>query len=180
MLNSCPLYRKGVAREDLQGGFIIRDSLLEVSLSVSCKAITESFPAVGITKDGPGLMQLTGANIYTGATTVSGGTLSITNGSALGTTAAGTTVANGATLALSGGIAVGAEAVSITGVGVGGNGAIRNTAGSNSLAGAVTLAGSSTVRVDVSFPGRSAAGPTPSPRRAQAPSRSPARRAMLR
>ena len=101
-----------------------------------------------LTKLGAGALTLTAANSYDGATTVSGGTLGITNGSALGTTAAGTTVASGATLALSGGIAVGAEAVSVNGTGVGGNGAIRSTAGSNSLAGAVTLAGSSTVQVD--------------------------------
>lgn len=101
-----------------------------------------------LTKLGAGALTLTAANSYDGATTVSGGTLGITNGSALGTAAAGTTVASGATLALSGGIAVGAEAVSVNGTGVGGNGAIRSTAGSNSLAGAVTLAGSSTVQVD--------------------------------
>ena len=101
-----------------------------------------------LTKLGAGALTLTAANSYNGSTTVSGGTLGITNGSALGTTAAGTTVASGATLALSGGIAVGAEAVNVNGTGVGGNGAIRSTAGSNSLAGAVTLAGSSTVQVD--------------------------------
>ena len=101
-----------------------------------------------LTKLGAGALTLTAANSYDGATIVSGGTLGITNGSALGTAAAGTTVASGATLALSGGIAVGAEAVSVNGTGVGGNGAIRSTAGSNSLAGAVTLAGSSTVQVD--------------------------------
>ena len=41
---------------------------------------------------GPGTLTLTGANTYTGTTTVSAGVLNIQNASALGTTAAGTTV----------------------------------------------------------------------------------------
>ena len=42
-------------------------------------------------------MVLSGANTYTGATTVSAGTLNIQNANGLGTTAAGTTVSSGAT-----------------------------------------------------------------------------------
>ena len=54
----------------------------------------------GLTKAGTGTLTLTGANTYTGATSVNAGTLNIQNASALGTTAAGTTVASGATLQL--------------------------------------------------------------------------------
>ena len=45
-----------------------------------------------LTKVGAGTLNLTGANNYTGLTTVSAGTLSAGNATALGTTAAGTTV----------------------------------------------------------------------------------------
>ena len=51
-----------------------------------------------ISKSGLGTLTLGGVNTYTGLTTVSDGTLKITDTSALGTSAAGTTVASGATL----------------------------------------------------------------------------------
>ena len=105
--------------------------------------------SLSLDKSGTGTWTLAGANNYTGTTTVNAGTLSITSAGALGATAGGTTVASGAALALSGGIAVGAEAVSITGTGVGGNGALKSTAGTNSLAGAITLDGNSSIQVDL-------------------------------
>ena len=42
------------------------------------------FETAGITKAGPGLMELTGANTYNGGTIISGGTLQMGNASALG------------------------------------------------------------------------------------------------
>ena len=92
-----------------------------------------------VTKQNTGDMTLSGANTYQGATTVSAGTLTITDGSALGSTDAGTTVANGATLALSGGIAVGTEAITLDGTGVGAGGALRSVSGVNTIGGAITL-----------------------------------------
>src|SRR5260370_8750000 len=70
---------------------------------------------VALTKVGTGTLTLSGANTYTGLTTVSTGILNIQNGSALGGTGTGTTVSTGATLQLQGGITVGAEALTITG-----------------------------------------------------------------
>jgi autotransporter-associated beta strand protein len=101
----------------------------------------------GLTKEGIGTLTLSGANSYSGATLVDEGTLTISNGTALGTTAAGTTVADGATLALTGGISTG-EAITLNGTGVSNGGALRNVSGSNTLAGAITVASASRINSD--------------------------------
>jgi len=101
-----------------------------------------------LTKAGAGTLTLSGANTYTGTTTVSAGTLVASNSTALGTTAGGTAVATGATLALQGDIAVGAETLTITGAGVGNNGALRNLSGNNAWGGAVALAGITEIQSD--------------------------------
>ena len=80
-----------------------------------------------LTKIGSGTLTLNGTNTYAGATTISAGTLKIGNSSALGTTAAGTTVSSGATLDIGGNFNLGTEVVTISGTGVGGNGAIINS-----------------------------------------------------
>ncbi len=85
-------------------------------------------------------------NNFSGAVNVSNGaTLVISDANALGGTAAGTTVASGGTLTLQGGITTAAEALTISGTGVGGNGALRNLSGANTYAGAITLAAASTI-----------------------------------
>src|SRR6185436_8909617 len=55
-----------------------------------------------VTKTGTGTWILSGANTYSGTTTVSTGVLNIQNGAALGSTVAGTTVSNGAALEVQG------------------------------------------------------------------------------
>ena len=96
--------------------------------------------AVGLNKTSAGTVTLSGANSYTGATLITGGTLKVTVNGALGTTAGGTTVSNGAILALDGSSGTGgginystAEPVTLNG------GTLSNVAGNNSFAGAVTL-----------------------------------------
>ena len=101
-----------------------------------------------LTKAGAGTLTLSGANTYTGTTTISAGTLVAASNTALGTTAAGTAVASGATLALPGGITVGAETLSLNGSGVGTNGALRNLSGNNAWGGTVTLAGTTEIQSD--------------------------------
>ncbi len=105
--------------------------------------------AVGFAPWNPGTLVLSGANTYTGATTVSAGTLNIQNATALGTTASGTTVSSGATLQLQGGITVGAEALTISGTGASGqNGALVNVSGTNNYGGLLTLGAASTISSD--------------------------------
>ena len=106
--------------------------------------------ALSLTKAGAATtFTLTGANSYTGLTTVGAGILNIQNATALGTTAGGTTVTGGATLQLQGGITVGAEALTLNGVGAAGqNGALVNVAGTNNYGGALTLGSASTISSD--------------------------------
>jgi autotransporter-associated beta strand protein len=74
---------------------------------------------------GTGLFILGGANTYTGLTTVSFGTLATASGTALGDVSGGTVVASGATLDVNS-QALGDEHITVSGAGVGGNGAIVN------------------------------------------------------
>ncbi len=93
----------------------------------------------GITKAGSGTLVLSGANAYSGATTINAGVLNVQNAKALGTTAGSTTVKSGGALALGGGITITGEALSVAGNG-GGAGALRNASGNNTFSGDITLA----------------------------------------
>jgi len=101
-----------------------------------------------LTKNGTGTWTLSGANTYTGATTVSDGVLNIQNAAALGTTTTGTTVSNGAALQLQGGITVGNEALTLNGTGISSDGVLRNISGNNTWGGAITLSGNSEISSD--------------------------------
>ena len=70
-------------------------------------------------KDGPSTQILSGANTFTGATTIDAGTLEITNALGLGATggASATTVADGATLLVNG-VTISGETLTIAGSGV--------------------------------------------------------------
>lgn len=101
--------------------------------------------ALSFVKTGSDVFTLSGTNTYTGTTQVQQGTLRIINGTALGSSSA-VTVTSGATLALDGGFTLGRN-ITINGTGVGGNGALQNTAGTNILTSTVTLASASTIGV---------------------------------
>ena len=70
----------------------------------------------GVIKDGGGRWTVNGASTYAGPTSISAGTLKVTNGAALGSAAAGTTVFGGAQLELSGGVSL-AEPLTLNGIG---------------------------------------------------------------
>jgi fibronectin-binding autotransporter adhesin len=103
--------------------------------------------AFGLSKAGAGLLTLSGANTYTGSTTISTGVLNIQNATALGTTATGTTVSNLAALQIQGGITV-AEAITLQSPGISFDGGIRNISEDNTLSGLITLSGSSEIASD--------------------------------
>lgn len=101
--------------------------------------------ADGLTKAGTGNLTLSSANTYTGATTISAGTLIARHGSALGAAAGGTTVSSGGTLGLENNITIAAESVSLAGTGAGGHGALRSIQGSNTFAGPLALSAAATI-----------------------------------
>ncbi len=91
-----------------------------------------------------GTLVLNGSNTYTGATTVSAGTLKLgaTGGGTntpLGTTGAGTSVTAGATLDLAGYALGTAEALTLNGTGISSGGALMNSGAATTYSGLVTL-----------------------------------------
>ena len=94
-----------------------------------------------LTQNGPsnGVLTLAAANTYTGPTTISAGTMDVTNYSALGDPAGNVTIASGATLDLGGLITTSPNGFNgkqflIAGAGVGGNGAIYNSGANQTTA----------------------------------------------
>jgi len=100
-----------------------------------------------LTKEGAGTWILSGANTYTGLTTISAGTLKLgAAASPLGTVAAGTTVAAGAALDLNGFTLGTAEALTLNGTGIALGGALTNSSSTAaSYSGLITLGAASSI-----------------------------------
>lgn len=91
---------------------------------------------------GTGTLVLSGANNYTGATTVNAGVLKISNAASLGGTAAGTSVLGGTAgggLQIEGGITVADETLTISSGASGSANALRSLSGDNSWTGTITI-----------------------------------------
>ncbi len=108
--------------------------------------ITDGANTFNLTKVRSGTVTLTNANPYDGTTTVSAGTLAVSNDGAMGTGAV--IVSSGASAALSGGITPANSGFTISGNGVNSNGALRSTSGANTISSGVTLGASSRIGVD--------------------------------
>jgi autotransporter-associated beta strand protein len=102
---------------------------------------------VALSKSGTGTQVLSGASSFTGATSITGGVLRVTNSGGLGSSAGATTISSGAALEISGGITLG-DALTISGTGISSSGAVRSLAGVNILSGNITLAAASEIQVD--------------------------------
>ena len=133
---------------------IAEDATVTVSGTVNAAAVTAQnnaslytitggsiTGAAGLTKDNAGNLTINTANSFTGPVTVNGGTLSVGNASALGTTAAGTTIAAGATLNLNGYTLPAGETITLAGTGVAGSALI----GAGSIQGDVALTSDATI-----------------------------------
>lgn len=101
----------------------------------------------GVTKIDSGTLFLSGNSTFHGTTTVSAGVVNVSHDNALGATDGGTTVATGAALELQGNIHVGGEALSLSGDGISGGGALRNVSGNNQFDGVVTATGTTALIV---------------------------------
>ena len=105
----------------------------------------------GITKAGAGTVTLSGANSYTGLTTISAGTLKLgaagdATNTPLGTVLSGTTVASGAVLDLNGYSLGAAEPLTLAGTGIASSGALSNSGGAATYSGLVTLSSAALIK----------------------------------
>jgi len=103
--------------------------------------------SVILNKVGTGTLTLSGTNTYTGATTVTAGTLKLGNVSALGSTSGSTTVSSGAVLDLNGTAYSNTEPLTLYGAGLTASpaGALTNTGTAASFIGPITLGSASTI-----------------------------------
>jgi len=136
----------------LTNGNIVGTGTLTSSANYATTSGTISAPlagTIGIAQAASGTTVITASNSFSGASTVAAaGALHIQNSRALGGTTSGVTVSDGGSLWLSGDIAVGAEPLSVRGVGVDGNGGLKNVSGTNSYAGTITLSNVLTIGSD--------------------------------
>ncbi|MFH0881261.1 MAG: autotransporter-associated beta strand repeat-containing protein, partial [Lentisphaerota bacterium] len=92
-----------------------------------------------LTNKGAGPLTLSGNNTYLGATRVLAGTVKISHTNALGDVSSGTTVDSGTALEIAGTLITAAEPLTLSGTGISGGGALRNTANNNTFSGPITL-----------------------------------------
>ncbi|MGD0381976.1 MAG: autotransporter-associated beta strand repeat-containing protein [Thermoguttaceae bacterium] len=103
---------------------------------------------MSLIKTGAGAIILSGANSYTGATSVAGGVLEAANASALGTTAAGTSVQSGASLRILQSLTIANESLSLSGTGAGSGALHVGPSAVVSYGGAINLADNASINVD--------------------------------
>jgi fibronectin-binding autotransporter adhesin len=104
---------------------------------------------VGLTKTGPGYLDLGDANTFDGTMTVAQGVLYVTHSQGLGTTAGGTVVSNGASLTLWPSLTVAGEALTIQGTGDASLPAALTFSSFSHWTGPVNLAGNTTMSVGI-------------------------------
>ena len=102
-----------------------------------------------VTMAATGNLGLSGNSSYSGPTLVNAGTLTVRNSTALGSTNGGTTVASGSQLVIFGDVNLGAYPMTLSGMGVVGDGALRKAAGSGTIfGGPITMAADAGITVD--------------------------------
>ena len=138
------------------GAVSLGSSIRTVTTSASTSTLTVGgviSGSAGLTKAGVGTLILSGASSYTGTTTISNGILKLgatgdASNTPLGTIGGATIVSTGATLDLAGFTLGIAEALTLNGSGFAYGGALRNSGGSASFAGPITLGSATSINTD--------------------------------
>jgi autotransporter-associated beta strand protein len=146
-------FSETVGAVSINGGTVTNGTLTGSGYTAQAGDVSAALAGSGtLAKNGTGVLYLSGANTYSGTTSVNAGILEIRSAGALGATNGSTTVNSGAALNIfqgSGGITVGNESLILNGVGVSSaNGALRNTGGNNAWNGAISLGANSRINAD--------------------------------
>ena len=107
--------------------------------------IVDGSGTTAIIKSGTGTWTLSGANTFTGLTTINNGIIKLGSSTALGSIAAGTFVNDGSALDFNGQTYLNNEALTIYGSGVSNSGVLFNSGSSASFPGPISLASASTI-----------------------------------
>lgn len=138
-------YADGVTRATT---IVIASDTTQVQVNIGTATqsgvISENGGSRPLEKVGGGTLTLTAANTYTGTTTINAGAIEARNDSALGN---GDVLVDGGALRLSGSVTIGND-LTLNGTGVGGDGALRNVSGDNTLTGAIGLTGATRINSD--------------------------------
>lgn len=120
----------GVAGIEIGSGIILNTDI-GLAGSVDFTVSGDITGLYGVSKSGNSTVTLAGTNSYGGTTSITGGTLSISDAQALGNTAGGTVISNGGTLNIAN-TNLGNEVINL-------NGGNITTTGNSSLAGTIAL-----------------------------------------
>jgi fibronectin-binding autotransporter adhesin len=136
---------------NLNGSGAVTNSAVTSQIFTVNNSVLGNFSGVisgnlALTKSGSNQLTLSGNNSYNGATLINSGTLSIAAVQGLGNTT-GITVANGATLDfnLAGATLANSQNITVTGLGVGNNGAITGTGAGDTINNAINFASNMSV-----------------------------------
>lgn len=147
-------FSETVGAVSINGGAVTNGTLTGTSYTAQAGDVSAVLAGTGVTlaKNGTGVLYLSGANTYSGATSVNNGILEIRSAGGLGGANSGTTVSAGAALNVfqgSGGITVANEALALSGAGFNNaDGALRNTGGNNAWNGAISLGAGARINAD--------------------------------
>lgn len=126
---------------------LVDDSSALVDLTISATIADGGVAPTNFIKNNSGRLVLSGGNTYTSPTILEGGEVVVSHANALGAGGSSFTQVNAGVSLLVSGVSL-PESLSINGAGFGGQGALRNVAGNNTLTGPVTLLATSTIGVN--------------------------------
>jgi autotransporter-associated beta strand protein len=139
--------------QTLNLGLTFRAATGTIATTSNSIILNGALGGTNINKTGASTLFLNASNTFTGIFTNTAGAIRVANNNGLGTTAGGTVIAAGAALELTtnsagGNLSISNEALTISGTGIGTNGALRNITGDNIYGGLITLGAASRINSD--------------------------------